>query len=211
MRRRHRAGEQERRWSAEAGNTSAKVQVGGYWRSTDLLTIAPRRSWSEIFPSQSRSSQSAVQIVFGIAVLARQTGAAQAQNFPNLGRRCMLGQQLCGQPEIDDAPIGLREALQNSPTLKPALIDRRRAILRDAGVWWRSRRELLRCGNRRTRRIHRRHLLGVKRKPFVSGIKRFCAAEARIGSACRIWIVGATPVSAHMAGLRLLKPAKRPR
>src|SRR5215469_9287510 len=170
---RHRAGEQEKRRSAEAWNAAAKVQAGACWRSTELLRSAPRRSWSDIFPLQSSSGQSAAQIVFGIAVLARQSGTAQAQNFPDLGRRCRLGEQFGGQPEIDDAPIGLREALQNTPTLKPAPIDRRGASGCDAAVWWRSRPELPWCGNRRSRRIHRRLSLGVARKEFLSGMQSF--------------------------------------
>ena len=171
---RHRAaGEQKKRRPGEAGNAPAKVQAGTCGRSTELLRSAPRRSWSEIFPLQSSSGQSAAQIVFGIAVRARQSGTAQAQNFPDLGRRCMLGEQFGGQPEIDDAPIGLREALQNTPTLKPAPIDRRGASGRDAAVWWRSRPELAWGGNRRSRRIHRRLSLGVARKEFLSGIQGF--------------------------------------
>src|SRR5215469_17614894 len=47
---RHRAGEQEKRRSAEAWHAAAKVQAGACWRSTELLRSAPRRSWSEIFP-----------------------------------------------------------------------------------------------------------------------------------------------------------------
>ena len=178
---RHRAGEQEKRRSAEGWNAPAKVQAGGCWRSTDLLSIAPGQSWSEIFPFQSSSGQSAAQIVFGIAVLARQTWTAQAQDFPDLGRRCMLGEQFGGQLEIDDAPIGLREALQNAPTLKPPPIDRCRACGRDAAVWWRSRPELPWCRNRRNRRIHRRLSLCAARKEFLSGIQGFLCGGGQNG------------------------------
>jgi hypothetical protein len=161
----------------EAGN-------GGYSQRTPNVhwgSSTRRRSWSEIFRSQSSPDQSAAQIVFGIAVLARQTGTAQAQNFPDLGSRCMLGEQLCGQPEIDDAPIGLREALANAPTLKPALIHGRRAFGRDAAVWWRSRPELLWCGNGRSRRIKRRRWLGVECKPFLGGIEHFLRGGGQDG------------------------------
>ena len=90
MRRRHRVGEREKLRPKGVWNAPAKVQVGGYWRSTESLTIAPRRSWSETFLSMSSSGQSASQIVFGIAVLARKTGTAQAKNFSYLVRWRML-------------------------------------------------------------------------------------------------------------------------
>ena len=132
-----------------------KHRAGGCWRSTELLMTALRRSWSEIFPC---TGQGAAQIVFRITMVARKIGTAQAQNFPDLSWGGVLGEQFSGQPEIDDAPIGLREALQNTPTLNPTLIHNRSALWRDAAAVW-CRAELLGCGNRRSCRSQRQRLL----------------------------------------------------
>ena len=72
---------------------------------------------------ESGASQRAAQIVLRIIVLAGKVGTAQTENGFNLRGRCVLGEQLSGQPQIDSAPIGLWKALVNVPTLHPALID----------------------------------------------------------------------------------------
>ena len=126
-------------------------RAGGCWRSTELLMIALGRSWSE------GTGQGAAQIVFRITMVAGKIGTAQAQNFPDLIWRGVLGEQFSGQPEIDDAPIRLREALQNTPTLNPTLIHNRSALRRDAAMWCRA--ELLGCGNGRSCRSQRQRLL----------------------------------------------------
>jgi len=112
--------------------------------------------------------QGAAQVVFGIAMVARKARAAQAQDCHDLSRGCVLSEQFAGQPEIDDAPIGLGEALANVPTL----IHGRRAFGCNAGVWSRSRPELLDCGNGRGGRVNRRRGLGVECKPFLSDIEQ---------------------------------------
>ena len=56
-------------------------------------------------------------------MLAGKVGTAQTENGFDLRGRCVLGEQLSGQPQIDDAPIGLWKAFANVPTRQPALID----------------------------------------------------------------------------------------
>ena len=57
-------------------------------------------------------------------MVAGKIGTAQAQNLPDLIWRGVLGEQFSGQPEIDRAPIRLREAptsltqQHNKPTTK---------------------------------------------------------------------------------------------
>ena len=128
----------------------------GCWRSTELLMIALGRSWSE------RTGQGAAQIVFRITMVAGKIGTAQAQNFPDLIWRGVLDEQFSGQPEIDRAPIRLREALQNAPTLNPTLIHNRSAFRRDAAG---------RCGNGRSYRQPRSLGVGCKRQ--LSGSEHF--------------------------------------
>ena len=82
---------------------------------------------------KSGAGQSAAQIVLRIIVLAGKVGTAQTENGFDLCGRCVLGEQLSGQPQIDDAPIGLWKALANVPTLDPALIDGDRSLSVMAG------------------------------------------------------------------------------
>src|SRR5215471_2150130 len=84
---------------------------------------------------KSRTRQGAAQIIFGIAMVARKIRAAQAQDFHDLSRGSMLGEQFAGQPEIDDAPIGARKTLANAPTLNPMLIDGCCALACQRGAW----------------------------------------------------------------------------
>jgi hypothetical protein len=54
---------------------------------------------------------------------ARKSGTAQLQNLLNAGGRHASCQQRACDPQIDNAPIRLREALRNVPVSHPALID----------------------------------------------------------------------------------------
>jgi hypothetical protein len=53
---------------------------------------------------------------------ARKSGTAQLQNLPHAGRDASCHQRAC-DPQIEDAPIRLWEALRNVPAPHPALID----------------------------------------------------------------------------------------
>jgi len=129
----HRAREQEEQRSAEVWDAPARVQARGCCRSTDWLSVAPRRLWREIFAWQSSPGQGALQIVFGIAMVARETGTAQTEHGPHLGGQDVHGQQFSSEPEIDDAPVGSGKAIPNMPTLNPALIDTPRGLRGDLG------------------------------------------------------------------------------
>ena len=73
--------------------------------------------------SRSRSYQSASQIVLWIAMMAREIWTSQAEDSFHLSRRYVHGKQLSSEPQIDDAPVNLRKAFLNMPTLHPASIN----------------------------------------------------------------------------------------
>jgi hypothetical protein len=87
--------------------------------------------------SRSRSCQSASQIILGIAMMAREIWTSQAEDSLHLSRRYVHGKQFSSEPQIDDAPVHLRKAFLNMPTLHPASINprgslrRHRALLAD--------------------------------------------------------------------------------
>ena len=66
---------------------------------------------------ESSTCQSATQIVFPIAMVARKIGTSQTENGFYLGKRYMHGQQFSGAPQINDAPVNRRKAFVNVPTL----------------------------------------------------------------------------------------------
>ena len=123
-----------------------------------------------------RSRQGAAQIVFGIAMVARKIRAAEAQDFHDLSRGCVLGEQFAGQPEIDHAPIRRGKALANAPTLDPTLVHRNSAFARDRGAWYTRAPLFWRLSRRRPNRSNWRHdrgCFGTKLlEPLVSGIER---------------------------------------
>jgi hypothetical protein len=80
--------------------------------------------------SRSRSCQSASQIVLWIAMMAREIWTSQAEDSFHLSRRYMHGKQFSSQPQIDDAPVNLRKAFLNMPTLHPAAINPRGSLRR---------------------------------------------------------------------------------
>ena len=72
---------------------------------------------------KSSACQRASQVVFRITMLARKIRASQAENGFHLSEGCVLGEQLSGEPQVDNAPVGFGKALANLPTLNPALIN----------------------------------------------------------------------------------------
>jgi len=56
-------------------------------------------------------------------VAAGKVWAGELENGSDLVCGCTLQQQLPGDPEIHDAPVRLRKAFGNPPSLDPALID----------------------------------------------------------------------------------------
>ena len=72
---------------------------------------------------ESRTGEGAAQVVVGVAVAAGKVGAGEAENFQHLGGRPTLPQQMPRDPAIDDAPVGLGEALADAPLLHTGLIE----------------------------------------------------------------------------------------
>ena len=72
---------------------------------------------------KSRSCQSASQVVVGIAMMARETWTAPAEDRFHLSWRYVNGKQFSSEPQIDDAPVDVRKTILNMPTLHPAAIN----------------------------------------------------------------------------------------
>jgi hypothetical protein len=79
---------------------------------------------------KSRLCQRPSQVVHRVAVTAREIWAAQADDSFHLSWRYVHGKQFSGEPQIDDAPINLRKAFLNMPTLQPGSIDTRGSLRR---------------------------------------------------------------------------------
>jgi len=72
---------------------------------------------------KSSTCYRALQVVAGVSVAARKVWAGELENGSDLLCGCTLRKQLPGDPEIHDAPVRLREALGNPPSLHPAFVD----------------------------------------------------------------------------------------
>lgn len=77
---------------------------------------------------KSRSCQRASQVVHRVAMTAGEIGASQADDSFYLSWRYVHGEQFSREPQIDDAPVNLRKAFLNLPTLQPGSINTRGAL-----------------------------------------------------------------------------------
>src|SRR5262249_7913879 len=112
---------------------------------------------------KGRSCQRASQVVHRVAVTARENWASQADDSFHLSWRYVHGEQFSSEPQIDDAPVNLRKAFLNMPTLQPGSINtrgslrRHRTRLADVQAWIHPLRRYcgLRCEglDRRTQQI----------------------------------------------------------
>jgi len=117
-------------------------------------TFRPRERVHRAHSAGSRKSrlcQSASQIIVRIAMLARKIWASQADDRFHLSQRYAHGQQFSSKPQIDDAPINLRKAFLNVPTLQPTLINTHRPLSSHARFlaavqWSLARMPQRRCG-----------------------------------------------------------------
>ena len=75
----------------------------------------------EIWPTGAGDGPA--QVVGGIAVAAGKMGAGKSEDVPDPRRRCAPRQQVPGDPQIDDAPIRLREPLADAPSFQARLVD----------------------------------------------------------------------------------------
>src|ERR1043166_6806155 len=81
------------------------------------------------------------QVFIGVGVAPRKMRTCQPKNILDLLCEHTLRQQLPGDPQIDDAPVGWSESLSDGPSARPPLVDLHGLCRLDAG--W-SHRELSR-------------------------------------------------------------------
>jgi hypothetical protein len=72
---------------------------------------------------KSSAREGSAQVVLGIAVTTGKMRTGQSDHSSDLGHSSALSKQLPHDPQIYDAPIGLRKALQNLPSLEAVAID----------------------------------------------------------------------------------------
>jgi hypothetical protein len=65
----------------------------------------------------------AAQVVIRVSVAAREMWASQPENVLDMFCQHTLRQQLPGDPQINDAPIGLSKSFTDAPSLHPALVN----------------------------------------------------------------------------------------
>src|SRR5208283_1505386 len=82
---------------------------------------------------KSSTRKGTAQVVVRVMVAAGKMRAGEPENGLDPGRRRSLRQQVAGDPQIDDAPIGLRKAVGNPPALHTTTVDG--AGLRRSDVW----------------------------------------------------------------------------
>lgn len=84
-----------------------------------ILRGTHRAPWG----GKSSACEGSAQVVLGIAVTAGKMWAGQSDHHSDLGPSSALSKQLPHDPQIHDAPIGLRKALPNLPSLDAVAID----------------------------------------------------------------------------------------
>jgi len=166
------------------------------------------RAHSGPWGGKRRACDGASQVVIGISVAAGKMRTGEAKDDLNLNSGPSLREQVSGDPKVHDAPIRLREAFANPPSLHAGLVDRHG--LGGAG-WARI------CGSpvdreRRGRRLYRlpdrlQQRLAARRQartgmdePQPRGVAVGCAScRFLIGEASepsQVTPVGASPITA---------------
>ena len=69
------------------------------------------------------ASDGTAQVVLGISVAPGKIGTGEPEDIVHLGGGCAVQQQVAGNPEIHDAPIGLGKALLDVPKFQQIVID----------------------------------------------------------------------------------------
>ena len=72
---------------------------------------------------KSSASDSAAQIVVGVAMVSRKIRTGEPQNLLDFRASPSLRQQVSGNPQIHDAPVGLRKALEDAPSIHTGPVD----------------------------------------------------------------------------------------
>jgi len=87
---------------------------------------------------KSSASESATEVIQRVTMAAGELRTAPLQNALHLRSGHALGQQMPGDPQVHDAPVGLRKALRDTPSLHAIGVDR-------TGLCGSGRREVLGC------------------------------------------------------------------
>ena len=82
------------------------------------------RAHSSPWEGKRCACDGASQVVIGITVSAGKMRTGEAEDGLNLNSGLALREQVSGDPKIYDAPVRLRKALQNMPSLHTTLVDR---------------------------------------------------------------------------------------
>jgi hypothetical protein len=103
--------------------------VAGSECGSGALVVTQRAPWG----GKSSMREGAAQIVVWMMVTAGEMRAGEPENGLDPSRRRSLRQEVAGDPQIDDAPIGLRKAVGDPPPLHTTMVDG--AGLRGSDVW----------------------------------------------------------------------------
>ena len=91
-------------------------KIRARWRMPMATQRAP---WG----GKSSTRESAVQVVVWMVVTAGEMRTGEPENGLDSSRRHSLRHQVAGDPQIDDAPIGLRKAVGDPPALQTTAVD----------------------------------------------------------------------------------------
>jgi len=103
--------------------------VAGIECRSRARVVTQRAPWG----GKSSTGEGAAQVVVRMRVTAGKMRAGEPENILDAGRWRSLRQQVAGDPQIDDAPIGLRKAVGDPPALHTTTVDG--AGLRGSDVW----------------------------------------------------------------------------
>src|SRR5580704_8796931 len=150
--------------------------------------------------------EGAAQVVVWMMVTAGEMRAGEPENGRDAERWHSLRQQVAGDPQIDDAPIGLRKAVGDPPALHTTTVDG--AGLRGRDAWNESRG----AGNRGVGMGRQRPRLRGNSGRLQQGVGLWCQARTGVQqsdpgslsarSAPRGLLIGETGESSQMAPVR---------
>ena len=110
-------------------NGIASSAMGGSECGSGAPVVTQHAPWG----GKSSPRKGAAQVVVWTMVTAGEMRAGEPENGLDAGHRRSLRQQVAGNPQIDDAPIGLRKAVGDPPALHTTAVDG--AGLRGRNVW----------------------------------------------------------------------------
>src|ERR1039457_5762695 len=93
--------------------------VAGSECGSGAPVVTQRAPWG----GKSSPREGAAQVVVRMMVTAGEMRAGEPVNGLDAGRRRSLRQQVAGDPQIDDAPIGLRKAVGDPPALHTTTVE----------------------------------------------------------------------------------------